>query len=135
MSADAATRPTASETVRPSSPAPTGERSANAVSHAVLILWSVVVIVPMLWTLMSSFKTTKEILSSPFTLPATFSLENYSSAWSTAGIGSSFLNSVIVVGCSLVLVMVLGGVRGARRGVSRTAGLTGGIPGAERDSM
>jgi N-acetylglucosamine transport system permease protein len=108
MSADAATRTTASAGVTATSPPPTGERSANAVSHAVLILWSVVVIVPMLWTLLSSFKTTKEILSSPFTLPATFSLENYSSAWSTAGIGSSFLNSVIVVGCSLVLVMVLG---------------------------
>ncbi|MDQ6896421.1 MAG: carbohydrate ABC transporter permease [Actinomycetota bacterium] len=108
MSADAATRPRTSGDVGTTSPPPTGERSANAVSHSVLILWSVVVIVPMLWTLMSSFKTTKEILSSPFTLPATFSLENYSSAWGSAGIGSSFLNSVIVVGCSLVLVMVLG---------------------------
>ena len=108
MSADAVTRPATSVGATSTSPKPTGERSANVFSHAVLILWSVVVIVPMLWTLLSSFKTTKEILSSPFTLPATFSLENYSSAWSTAGIGSSFLNSVIVVTCSLALVMVLG---------------------------
>lgn len=107
MSADAATRSTttASET---STVRPTGERSANVVSHAVLILWSIVVILPMLWTLLSSFKTTKEILSSPFTLPGSITFENYSSAWDTAGIGSSFVNSVVVVGFSLAIVMILG---------------------------
>ena len=31
--------------------------------------WTVIVIVPLLWVLMSSFKTTKEILSSPLALP------------------------------------------------------------------
>jgi N-acetylglucosamine transport system permease protein len=56
----------------------------------------------------SSFKTTNEILGSPFTLPSSLNFANYSSAWDTAGIGTSFFNTVVVVGCSLVLVMVLG---------------------------
>jgi N-acetylglucosamine transport system permease protein len=70
--------------------------------------WTIIVIVPFLWTLMSSFKTTSEILSSPFTLPTTLHLENYVNAWNTAGIGRFFFNTVIVVGSALVLVMLLG---------------------------
>ncbi len=85
-----------------------GNKPAAAVSHTLLILWSVVVILPLLWTVLSSFKTTKEILASPFSLPQRLVFENYSSAWSTAGIGRFFVNTVVVVGCGLVLVMVLG---------------------------
>jgi N-acetylglucosamine transport system permease protein len=95
----------ASETVGKSSP---GDRRAAVISHIVLVLWSIVVLVPLLWALVSSFKTTNEILGSPFTLPKSLNFANYSSAWDTAGIGTSFFNTVVVVGCSLVLVMVLG---------------------------
>ncbi|MEO7234698.1 MAG: carbohydrate ABC transporter permease [Lapillicoccus sp.] len=85
-----------------------GDKPAAFVSHTLLILWSVVVILPLLWTVLSSFKTTKEILASPFSLPQRIVFENYVSAWDTAGIGRFFVNTVIVVGCALVLVMVLG---------------------------
>ena len=111
MTADAATAPTtgrdqvATETVGRPSP---GDRRAAAISHVVLVLWSIVVLLPLLWAFVSSFKTTNEILGSPFTLPSSLNLANYSSAWDTAGIGTSFFNTVVVVGCSLVLVMVLG---------------------------
>ncbi len=57
---------------------------------------------------MSSFKTSKEIFASPFTLPANWNFDNYVSAWTTAGIGRYFANTVIVVGFALVIVMVLG---------------------------
>ena len=85
-----------------------GDRAVEATSHALLAIWSIVVIVPFLWVLLSSFKTTKEILSSPFSLPAHWSFENYVHAWTDAGIRHFFLNTVIVVGTSLVLVMLLG---------------------------
>jgi N-acetylglucosamine transport system permease protein len=85
-----------------------GDKQAAVVSHTLLILWSVVVILPLLWTVLSSFKTTKEILASPFSLPQRLVFENYASAWDTAGIGRFFLNTVVVVGSALVLVMVLG---------------------------
>nr|WP_235934438.1 carbohydrate ABC transporter permease [Microbacterium chengjingii] len=73
-----------------------------------LILWSAVVVLPLLWTFMSSFKTTKEIFASPFGLPATWDLTNYLSAWNQYSFGRMFVNTVIVVGFALVLVMVLG---------------------------
>ena len=87
---------------------PVGERVVASVSHVVLGFWSLLVIVPLLWTLMSSFKTSSEIFASPFGLPENWNFDNYVSAWTTQGIGRYFLNTVIVVGCALVIVMILG---------------------------
>ena len=85
-----------------------GDTAVEVTSHVLLVLWSVIVIVPFLWVLLSSFKTTREILGSPFSLPAHWKLDNYVNAWTDAGIGRFFLNTVIVVGVSLSLVMLLG---------------------------
>jgi N-acetylglucosamine transport system permease protein len=85
-----------------------GDRAVEATSHVLLSIWSVVVIVPFLWVVLSSFKTTKEILASPFSLPAHWQFDNYAHAWTDAGIRQFFLNTVIVVGSALVLVMLLG---------------------------
>jgi N-acetylglucosamine transport system permease protein len=111
MTADATTvsqtgaQDAGTEPARKANPA---DRRATVVSHVVLVLWSIVVLLPLLWAFVSSFKTTNEILGSPFSLPSSFNFGNYVSAWDTAGIGTSFFNTVVVVGCSLVLVMVLG---------------------------
>ena len=85
-----------------------GDKTVGVLSHTALIIWSLIVILPLLWTLMTSFKTTKEIFASPFTLPADWNFNNYVSAWTQEGIGNYFLNTVIVVGFALVIVMVLG---------------------------
>jgi N-acetylglucosamine transport system permease protein len=85
-----------------------GDKAFSGVAHVVLILWSLLVLLPLLWTLLSSFKTTKEILGSPLGLPHKLNFANYANAWTTAGIGRYFLNTVIVVGVALVLVMILG---------------------------
>jgi N-acetylglucosamine transport system permease protein len=85
-----------------------GDRVVGFSSHTILVLWSVIVIVPLLWTLMTSFKTTSEIFASPFSLPAHWDFTNYVNAWTVSGIGDYFLNTVIVVGSALVIVMMLG---------------------------
>lgn len=85
-----------------------GDKAVGAVSHTMLILWSLIVILPLLWVALSSFKTSSEIFSSPFSLPAKWGFNNYAKAWTTAGIGSAFLNSVILVAFALAIVMVLG---------------------------
>ena len=85
-----------------------GDTVFAAGAHVSLSLWSVIVIIPFLWVVLSSFKTTKEILASPFSLPQAWSFRNYAAAWTDAGIGRYFLNTVIVVGCALVMVMLLG---------------------------
>ena len=84
-----------------------GKRVATT-AHIALILWSLLVILPLVWTLLSSFKTTQEILGNPLSLPGKLQFGNYSNAWTTAGIGRYFANTVVVVGSALVLVMILG---------------------------
>ncbi|HIZ35809.1 MAG TPA: carbohydrate ABC transporter permease [Candidatus Ruania gallistercoris] len=85
-----------------------GDRLVSGLSHFVLVVWCILVIGPMLWTLLSSFKTSREIFSSPFSLPADWSFTNYVNAWVSSEIGRAFANTVVVVGVALVLVMLLG---------------------------
>jgi len=86
----------------------TSDKVVGGVSHVVLGIWALVVILPMLWTLLGSFKTTKEIFKSPFGLPANWNFDNYVNAWVKNNFGPMFLNTVIVVGVALILVMLLG---------------------------
>ena len=85
-----------------------GDKVVATISHIVLAIWSIIVILPLLWTLFSSFKTTSEIFASPFTLPSSWDLTNYINAWTKYNFGQMFLNTVIVVGVALFLVMLLG---------------------------
>lgn len=85
-----------------------GDKVVATISHIVLAIWSIIVILPLLWTLFSSFKSTSEIFASPFTLPSSWDLTNYINAWTKYNFGQMFLNTVIVVGVSLFLVMLLG---------------------------
>jgi len=89
-------------------PGTAGDKAVTGFSHAVLIIWSVLVILPLIWVLMSSFKTSSEIFASPFALPQRWSFDNYVHAWTDAGIGSFFFNSVIVVFGALILTMLFG---------------------------
>ncbi|MES2093333.1 MAG: carbohydrate ABC transporter permease [Actinomycetota bacterium] len=99
---------TAIETTTRRSTSTAGDRVVGAASHTILTLWSLVVVLPLLWTVMSSFKTSKEIFSSPFALPEKWNFDNYVGAWTTAGIGSFLVNSVIVVFGALALTMLFG---------------------------
>lgn len=85
-----------------------GDKAVGGASHVILAIWSLVVILPMVWTLIGSFKTTPEIFSSPFGLPAEWNFDNYVNAWVNNNFGRMFLNTIIVVGVALALVMILG---------------------------
>jgi len=84
------------------------DKTVAAVAHTALIIWSIIVCAPLLWVLMSSFKTTSQIFQSPFSLPTSLNFDNYVSAWTSASIGGYFFNTVIVVASALVIVMILG---------------------------
>ena len=85
-----------------------GDRAVTLTSHFVLILWTVIVVVPLLWTLMSSFKTTTEIFASPLRLPAHWNFTTTSRCGPRRASASYFRNTIVVVGSALVLVMTLG---------------------------
>jgi N-acetylglucosamine transport system permease protein len=86
-----------------------GDGAVAVTSHVVLGIWSVVVILPLLWVFLSAFKSNREIISgSPLALPSSWSFDNFVLAWVDERLGQAMLNTVIVVGCALVLVMMLG---------------------------
>jgi N-acetylglucosamine transport system permease protein len=83
-------------------------RTLNVFSHGFLILWALMVALPLLWAVMTSFKTDKDIFSSPWALPDTLHFDNWSRAWTSANMSDYFLNTIIVVGFSLLGTMLLG---------------------------
>ena len=88
------------------SPKAKGDRKVTVMSHFVLSLWTIIVVLPLLWVFLSSWKTTSEIFQSPLALPQHWSFDNYIGAWTDSHIGRYMFNSVIVVSVSLVLVMI-----------------------------
>lgn len=85
-----------------------GERGLTAATHVILIVWSLIIGLPLLWVLLSSVKTDTEIFVDSWRLPQALQFENYARAWTDSQFGTYFLNSLIVVGCSTAIVMILG---------------------------
>ena len=86
----------------------TSDRIFSGIAHVILIIWVLIVLAPLIWTILSSFKTSREIFASPFSLPETMQWGNYVRAWNESGIGTSFFNTLIIVFSALFLVMLLG---------------------------
>jgi len=73
----------------------------------------VIEVYPLLWMLISSFKTQAEFLGKPFwSFPAELQFSNYVDAFTTGDMGHYILNSVIAVFPSLVLIIVFGTAAG-----------------------
>ncbi|WP_406408197.1 carbohydrate ABC transporter permease [Streptomyces halstedii] len=80
----------------------------NVFSHGMLVIWAVLVVMPLLWAVMASFKTDDAILSTPWSLPDRLHFENWSRAWTQAHMSDYFLNTILVVGGSLIGTLLLG---------------------------
>ncbi|MFH8414714.1 carbohydrate ABC transporter permease [Streptomyces collinus] len=80
----------------------------NVFSHGVLVIWAFMVVMPLLWAVMTSFKDDRSIFSSPWSLPDSLHFDNWSRAWTQANMSDYFLNTVLVVGGSLIGTLVLG---------------------------
>jgi N-acetylglucosamine transport system permease protein len=96
-----------SETGRSRPGSGVGDKSVNVFSHVVLVGWSLLVIVPFVWALIASTKTTREIFAEPWSLPASPQWDNFSGAWDK-GVGEYLLNSLVVVTGGVLLTMLLG---------------------------
>ncbi|MDQ3787316.1 MAG: carbohydrate ABC transporter permease [Actinomycetota bacterium] len=91
---------------RPGASAGTG--ALNLLNGGFLLLWGLLTALPLLWAVVSSFKTNTEFLSDPWGLPAVARFDNFARAWTVANIGQYFVNSIIVVVISVPLTMLLG---------------------------
>lgn len=85
-----------------------GTGALNLLNGTFMLVWGLLTTLPLLWAIVSSFKTNREFLLSPWGLPSVPQFENFSRAWTVANIGQYFINSVIVVVISVPLTMLLG---------------------------
>lgn len=71
-----------------------------------LLLLNVIVLYPIFWILINSFKSTSEFLQNSFNLPSVLHFENYLKAWSS-GLNRYFLNSVFISVVSIFFTTLL----------------------------
>lgn len=76
---------------------------ARGAKWVVLALFLAVTFLPLLWLVISSFKTNLELLTGAFSLPAVWQLGNYANAIRVAGLPRLFVNSLIVSSLSMAL--------------------------------
>ncbi|HEY5078268.1 MAG TPA: carbohydrate ABC transporter permease [Opitutaceae bacterium] len=83
---------------------------SRSVAFLALLGYSVLLVLPMVWVGYSSLKGDDAIFRDAFALPSAGDLrtDNYAQAWHEAHFGEYFLNSVIVTGASVALIVALG---------------------------
>jgi len=72
----------------------------------VIVIVTVLVVFPLAWMLLLSFKTNEEIMSSPVSLPSIFQLDNYKNALKTLNYLQLYKNTISICLVALVLELV-----------------------------
>jgi ABC-type glycerol-3-phosphate transport system permease component len=92
-------------------PAEHGRRQfSRPVAFTALLGYSAWLVFPMIWVAYSSLKGDDAIFRDAFALPSASHLQtgNYARAWSSAHFGEYFINSAVVTGASVLLIVALG---------------------------
>ena len=91
-----------------------GRAFARRLTRNLLIALLVVIeVAPLLWLLLSSFKTQSEFVNDPaWSLPGKWDFQNYADAWSTGHVGLYVRNSIVATVPSLALIIVFGTAAG-----------------------
>ncbi len=75
--------------------------------YVALATLAISIVVPVGWVFMASIKQNSEFYGSPWTLPQGFHFQNFVDAWNSAKMGSYLLNSIIVTGVALLILVVV----------------------------
>ncbi|OKL48572.1 ABC transporter permease [Boudabousia liubingyangii] len=77
--------------------------------RTVLVLGlTAIVMLPLYYIFVSTFKTQTEMALSPFALPKSFSLENYKTVFTSLPVGQAFLNTIIVTVSAVAFQVFIG---------------------------
>ena len=71
-----------------------------------LALMALVYAFPLVWMAVSGLKTNQQIFTDPFALPETLDFSIWAEAWQVGNLGRYALNSAIVTGTTLIVVLV-----------------------------
>ena len=74
--------------------------------HVVLIALAVLQLFPIALVFINSFKTSLEVAADPLSLPHSLDFSNFTTAWTYGHFGTGFINSFLLVGTTIVIVLV-----------------------------
>ena len=69
--------------------------------------YSLFVLVPVLWSSISSFRSSIEFFTNPFGLPSAWKYQNFVYAWNQGNVGIYFTNSVFSTSVSVTIIILL----------------------------
>ncbi|RKX71948.1 MAG: carbohydrate ABC transporter permease [Spirochaetes bacterium] len=84
----------------------------NIAKWIVLIFFFTFTFIPLLWLLISSFKTNLELQLKPFAMPKIWQFTNYANAVKISGLPRLFLNSIMISTVSTGLTMIVTSMAG-----------------------
>jgi raffinose/stachyose/melibiose transport system permease protein len=85
-----------------------GWLASNTLYYAVMTTISLAFIVPLVWMVMSAFKTQQQIFDSPWSLPTSIDLSVLATAWERGGFGTYVGNSIIVTTVAVTAILLFG---------------------------
>ncbi len=77
-----------------------------------ILFFAIYALFPLLWLVISSFKTNAELLDNPFSLPEVWQIQNYINAIEVSGIGRMMINSVAISLIATLLNVLISAMMG-----------------------
>lgn len=78
----------------------------NILKWMLMLYFAFYTLFPLIWLIISSFKTNTELFGDPFSLPAVWQIQNYINAFRVSGLIKMMGNSIFVGGVSTVLNVI-----------------------------
>ncbi len=94
-----------------------GRKVFITIAIAIMSGYVLLILYPLLNMVMSSFKSNRAILTTPFALPEAFSFKTFKTVWIDKGFSHYFMNSLFVTGIAMAFVLLFGSM--ASYGISR----------------
>lgn len=76
--------------------------------YLVMTTFSLIYLVPLVWMVLSSFKSQQEIFGSPWSFPTSFDWSILARAWNEGGLGRYVINSIIVTTVAVFAILLFG---------------------------
>lgn len=94
-----------------------GKKIFITLSIAIMSGYVLLILYPLMNMVLSSFKSNRAILTTPFSLPESYSLETFKIVWIDKGFSGYFANSLLVTTVAMAFVLLLGSM--ASYGIAR----------------
>lgn len=83
------------------------EKLVKIFTYLCLGIFALSILIPLGWAILASFKHKSEFYGNPWALPQGFYFENFKKAFVEANMGEYFINSIIVTGLALIILLVV----------------------------